>query len=44
MPKFILQCICGNTDLEYLGDELNLFTCKKCNRDYDIDFDNLFDE
>lgn len=39
MPKFILKCKCGNTDLDYLGDDLCLYHCKSCDREYDINFD-----
>jgi len=39
MPKFILKCKCGNTDLEYLGDDLCMYYCKKCDTEYDINFD-----
>lgn len=39
MAKYYLKCpICGNTDFKYIK-EVNLYTCNKCNQDYDPDFD-----
>jgi len=38
MSKYFLKCSCGNDEFKYI-EEVNLYTCTKCNYDYDPNFD-----
>jgi len=38
MAKYFLKCKCGSDNFKYIK-EVNLYTCTKCNHEFDPNFD-----